>query len=262
MEILVLGATGSLGRKLVISLTGRGHSVRAGSRTDRSADNHENVTWVVVDRETGDGLEQAVTGADAVIDAANVRSGRRSVLDAVLVDGTRTVLDACHAAGDVHYVGISIVGIDDIPYGYYRAKVRQERVIDAAQGPVSLLRGTQFHELVDGLLTNATKLPLMPLPTGMRLQPIDSIDVALHLANVAEGDPRGHLPDIAGPEVRTLGELAEQWMAAGGRRKKVVRVPLPGRTGKALAAGALCAPAHAVRGRTFAQWLAAGEAGG
>ena len=262
MEILVLGATGSLGRSLVRELTSRGHSVRAGSRTDRSADNQENVTWVTVDRETGAGLERAVTGADAVIDAANVRSARRSALDAVLVRGTGTVLDACHAADDVHYVGISIVGIDDINYIYYKAKVRQERVIDAAPGPISLLRATQFHELVDQLLTTAAKLPVMPLPSAMTLQPIDAADVASRLADAAEDRPAGRLPDIAGPQVQTLGELAEQWATARGRRKKVVRIPLPGRTGKALAAGALCAPAHAVRGRTFAQWLASGEAAG
>jgi uncharacterized protein YbjT (DUF2867 family) len=260
MEILVLGATGSLGRSLVPQLTSRGHSVRAGSRTDRSAENAENVTWVTVDRETGEGLMQAIADADAVIDAANVRSGRRSVLDAVLVDGTARVLDACHAVGDVHYVGISIVGIDDIPYVYYKAKVRQEQVIEAAPGPISLLRATQFHELVDQLLTTAAKLPVMPLPVATKVQPIDSADVASRLADVAEGRPAGRLADIGGPRVETPGELAEQWSTARGRHKKVVRMPLPGRTGRALAAGALCAPAHAVPGRTFAQWLASAEA--
>jgi len=99
----------------------------------------------------------------------------------------------------------------------------------------------------------------MPLPTAMKVQPIDAADVARRLADVAEGPPRGRLPDIGGPEVRTLGELAAAWTAARRRRRKVLRVPLPGRTGRALAAGVLCAPAHAAPGRTFAQWLAEGE---
>jgi uncharacterized protein YbjT (DUF2867 family) len=256
MEILVLGATGSLGSGLVRELTRRGSTVRAGSRTDRSSENTENVTWVTGDRETGEGLMRAIADADAVIDAANVRSGRRSVLDAVLVDGTARVLDACHAVGDVHYVGISIVGIDDVPSAYYRAKVRQEQVVKAAPGPISLLRATQFHELVDQVLTIAAKLPVMPLPVATRVQPIDCADVASRLADVAEGRPAGRLADIGGPRVETLGELAEQWMTARSRRRKVLRLPVPGRTGRALAAGVLCAPAHAVPGRTFAQWLA------
>jgi uncharacterized protein YbjT (DUF2867 family) len=248
MEILVLGASGSLGRSLVRELTGRGHSVWAGSRTDLSATNRDSVAWVTVDRETGEGLKQAVTGADAVIDAANVRSARRSALDAALVDGTARVLDACHDAGDVHYVGISIVGIDEVPYVYYRAKVRQEHVIESAPGPISLLRATQFHELVDLLLTIAFKLPVVPLPTAVKLQPIESAVVASRLVDVAEGRPAGRLPDIGGPQVETLGELADQWLAARGRHRKVGD----------LAAGALCSPAHAVPGRTFAQWLSDG----
>ena len=171
MEVLVLGATGSLGRHLVEELIRRGHTVRAASRTDRPSTD-SSVRWVRVEVTTGHGLRNALDGADAVIDAGNVRSGKRAALDAVLVDGTRRVLEAAHAAGNIRYVGISIVGIDDIPYGYYRAKVRQERVIEAASGPWTLLRATQFHELVDFMLGAAAKLPLLPLPTATKLAPM------------------------------------------------------------------------------------------
>ena len=177
MEMLVLGATGSLGRSLNAELVQRGHVVRAASRTERPAAEGR-ARWVRVDLRTGDGLRQAIDGADAVIGAANVRSLRRSALDAVLVEGTGRVLDACHRLGDVRYVGISIVGIEQVPYGYYRAKLRQEAVIESGPAPWSLLRATQFHELLDQLLGTAARLPVMMLPTAIKAQPIDVADVA------------------------------------------------------------------------------------
>lgn len=254
MEMLVLGATGSLGRQLTGEIARRGHLVRAASRRDRR-DPEGRVRWVRVNRTSGEGLSQAVTGVDALIDAGNVRSARRSALDAGLVGGTRRVLDACHAAGDVHYVGISIVGIAELPYGYYGAKLRQERVIEDGPAPWSLLRATQFHDLVDQLFTSAARLPVLALPTAIRVQPIDVADVARRLVEVAEGPAQGRLADIGGPRVQTLGDLAEDWMRGRHRPKRLVRLPAPGRVGRALTVGALCAPQHPVDGLTFAHWL-------
>lgn len=262
MEVLVLGATGSLGRAVSAELGQREHGVRAASRSARSATEGQ-PSWVRVDLRTGAGLGPAVEGMDAVIDAANVRSVRRAALDAVLVDGTRRVLGACQAAGNVHYVGISIVGIDRVPYGYYQAKLRQERAIEDGPAPWSLLRSTQFHELIDQLCRTAARLPVMVLPTAARIQPVDVADVARRLADVAEGPAVGRLPEVGGPRVQTLGELAEEWLRDRRLSKRVVRLPLPARVGRPLAAGALCTPENAVHGRSFAQWLAtSGPAGG
>lgn len=260
MEVLLLGATGSLGRSLNAELAQRGHVVRAASRRERPA-TEGRTRWVRVDLRTGDGLRQAIEGADAVIDAANVRSLRRPVLNAVLVDGTSRVLDACHGLGEVHYVGISIVGIEQVPYGYYRAKLRQEAVIESGPTPWSLLRATQFHELVDQMITAASRLPVMVLPTAIKAQPIDVADVARLLADAAERPAAGRLPEVGGPREHTLGELAQQWMRVRQRQKRLMRLPLPKRVGEPLETGALCTQ-YAVNGRDFAAWLASAPAGG
>ncbi len=257
MDVLVLGATGSLGRSVSAELGQRGHRVRAASRRVRPTTEGQ-PSWVRVDLSTGAGLGRAVEGVDAAIDAANVRSARRAALDAVLVDGTRRVLEACQAAGGIHYVGISIVGIDQVPYAYYRAKLRQERVIESGPAPWSLLRATQFHDLIDQLFRAAARLPVLALPTAVRIQPVDVADVARRLADAAERPAGGRLPEVGGPRVQTLGELAEEWTRARRLSKRVVRLPLPGRIGGPLTAGALCTPDNAVDGRSFKQWLAAG----
>ena len=261
MEMLVLGATGSLGRSLTAELVQRGHVVRASSRMERTAAEGP-AHWVRVDLRTGEGLRAAIQGADAVIDAANVRSPRRSALDAVLVEGTGRVLDACHGMDDVHYVGISIVGIEQMPYGYYGVKLRQERMIECGPAPWSLLRATQFHELVDQMLRAAARLRVLVLPTAIKAQPIDVTDVARRLADAAERPAAGRLADIGGPRVQTLGELAQEWMRARHRRLRVLSLPLPGRVGKTLATGALCSPQQAIEGRDFAAWLASAPTGG
>ena len=254
MEVLLLGATGLLGRALTAELTQRGHHVRAASRRQRPA-GEQQVRWIRVDLKTGDEVAQAVDGVDVVIDAANVRTLRRSALDAVLVEGTARVLEACHRHGDIHYVGISIVGIEQVPYRYYRAKLRQEELIHRALVPWSLVRATQFHQLVDQLLSTAARPPVMVLPTTIKVQPIDVTDVARVLAGAAERPAASRLPDIGGPRVHTLGELAQQWMRARQRRKRLVRLPLPRSVAQPLQAGALCTP-NAVEGRDFATWLA------
>lgn len=256
MEVLVLGATGTLGREVTAELLRRGHVSRAASRRDRPPGD-DAVRWVRVDHATGAGLSPAVAGAAAVIDATNVRAASRSANDRVLVNGTRRVLEACSAVGGIHYVGISIVGLEHLPYGYYAAKLRQEGVIENGPAPWSLLRSTQFHALLDRILATAARLPCLALPPTIPAQPVDAADVAARLVGVAEGAARGRLGEIGGPRVQTLGELAEDWMRVRGRRKRLIRLPAPGRIGRALSAGALCTPDPAVGGLTFAQWLAA-----
>ncbi len=255
MEVLLLGASGSIGRGASAELLARGHAVRAASRTPQASVAGSGPRWFPVDLTTGAGLLDAVRGVDAVVDLANVRSPRPSALDAVLVDGTRRVLRACQELGGVRYVGISIVGIDEIPYVYYRAKLRQERVIESGGAPWSLLRSTQVHDFVDQILSLSGRAPALVLPTDVRLQPIAVADVARSLADAAEQPAAGRLPEVGGPRIQTLGELAQEWLRARGQSKRVLRVPLPGRVGTALARGRLCTPQHAVDGADFAQWL-------
>jgi uncharacterized protein YbjT (DUF2867 family) len=252
MRVAVIGGTGGLGRLLAAGLAARGDEVRVVSRHAPRAPLADGITHRRADLASGDGLAEAVAGVEAVVDAVNELRRAR----AVLVGGTRRLLEAEAAAGVAHHVAISIVGCERVPWSYYDAKAAQEDVV--AAGPVawSLLRATQFHPLLAGTFAAAARWRLVPTGRAL-LQPIDPAVVAERLVAAVHAGPAGRLPDLAGPEVHTLTELANAWRAADRRGLVRVRVPFVGRVGRALRAGGLTAPAAAADGPTFAQWLAA-----
>jgi uncharacterized protein YbjT (DUF2867 family) len=185
------------------------------------------------------------------VDASNSRKEAQEVL----VEGTRRLLAAEAQAGVGHHVGISIVGCDRVPMAYYKVKVAQEEAIASGPVPWSLLRASQFHSLLDWVFAGAARFRV--LPTGSaRMQPIDAAIVARCLAGVAHEEPAGRLPDIAGPEILRLTELARAWRNAKGRRLLPLRIPMIGKAGRALRDEGLCEPDAAVaESRTFEQWL-------
>jgi uncharacterized protein YbjT (DUF2867 family) len=243
MRIAIVGGAGTLGGHVTTELTGRGCEVRVLSR--RSAD-------YPVDLVTGHGLAAAIDGCDAVVDASN--ASRRAA--DVLVDGSRRLLAAEQAAGVPHHVGISIVGCERVAMGYYKVKAAQEQVISTGPVPWSIVRATQFHELAAMALTAAARWRVLPIP-AIQFQTIAAAEVARVVADVATGEPgRGRL-EVAGPQVRTAAELVHTWRAITGRRAFSVPVPVPGKIGRALRAGALTAQHADVLGtETFAEWLA------
>ena len=252
MKVAVAGGTGTLGTPLVAELARRGSEVLALSRT-APRELPEGAAHRRVDLSAGDGLAEALTGVEVLVDAANTSPSRGDELVAI----TRRLLDAAAGANVRHFVGVSIVGCDRVPTSYYKAKVRQEEAIAAGQVPWSLLRATQFHNLLDWAFGAAARWRL--LPTGSaRLQPVDVRVVAARLAEAAHSEPAGRLPDLAGPEVRTLSELAHAWRAARGRRLLPLRIPMAGRIGRPLRDAALCDPRAAAGGPTFEEWLAGG----
>ncbi|MFJ3188512.1 SDR family oxidoreductase [Streptomyces halstedii] len=241
----VAGGTGTLGSAVAEELRGRGHRVRVLSR--HSPDHP-------VDLTTGQGLAGALAGCDVVVDASNSTSPKKA--RTTLVDGSRLLLAAEEKAGVGHHVGISIVGCEKVPIGYYRTKVAQERVVES--GPVgwSMVRATQFHELVAGVLAPLARCGVHPLPKA-RLQTVAAVEVAHAVADVAERPALRGRVEVAGPEITDLRDLALQWRAAHRSRVLPVPVPLPGAVGRALRAGALTTGRPDVRGTTtFAQWLA------
>lgn len=251
MRVAVVGGTGSLGSRVVRELAARGDDVRVLSR-GAPKDPPAGVSHSRVDLTTGDGLAAALDGVDTVVDAVNDSSRKAR---AVLVEGGRRLLAAEAAAGVRHHVAISIVGCDEVPFSYYRAKVEQEAVVAGGGIPWSLLRATQFHDLIAMAFAAAGRL--RAIPTGSaRLQPIEAAVVARQLADAVHDGPAGRLPDVAGPEIQTLTELSRAWRAHQGRRLIPIPIPAVGRAGRALAAGVLCAPDGAQPGRTFAEWLA------
>lgn len=248
MQIVVTGGSGSLGGAVIGKAIAAGHDVVAVSRHPPRA-LPAGARHAAVDVTTGVGLAAAMAGADVVIDGTNAMRDAR----AVLVDGTRRVLDAAKAAGVKHFVGISIVGIDDAPYDYYRIKVEQERVITDGPVPWSLLRATQFHDLIPRMAV--ARLGIVPAPRGGKVQPIDVREVADVLVAAAGAAPAGRLPDVGGPEVLDIPTAMRGWVKAAGKRRWVVAVPLPGKLGRFLRRGGLCCPDRAVGKLTFGEWL-------
>jgi uncharacterized protein YbjT (DUF2867 family) len=245
MRIAVTGGTGTLGRPVAEALRARGHDVRVLSR---SAPEYP------VDLTTGEGLDAALEGVEVVVDAANGPPSKKAA--AVLVDGGRRLLEAEARAGVRHHVCVSIVGIEDVPMAYYRVKVAQERVVEEGGVPWTIVRATQFHDLLAQLLGTAARFFVQPAP-GAKFQPVEVGEVAQAVADVAEGEPRRGRLSVAGPEVHELRELGRLWRQASGRRGPAVPFPLPGGAGRALRAGALTAAQPDVRGTTtFASWLA------
>ena len=246
MRIAIAGGTGILGRHLTAELRSRGHEVRVLSR---SAPQYR------VDLRTGAGLGSALEGCDIVVDASNNASRKAAQ---VLVGGTRRLLAAEQAAGIGHHVCVSIVGCDQVPVGYFRVKTDQENLV--AQGPVpwTIVRATQFHELVAKACEAAARWRMLPAPRGL-LQPIAAAEVARYVASLAEQPPRRDRSVVAGPEVSELRTLARTWRSVTGRRLAVLPVYVPGQAGRALRAGALTTGHAEHHGRvSFSAWLETG----
>lgn len=230
MKILVTGGTGALGQQVVPLLAGRGAAVRILSRRSREV---EGVEAVRGDMVTGEGLAEAVRDVDVLVHCAS--DPRHWHGD---VEGTSRLLDAAKGASRPHVVYVSIVGVDRIPFGYYRAKLAAETLVRDCGLPWTLLRATQFHDLVLQLVAAVAKPPVVVVPKGMVAQPVDTRDVAQRLASLALSEPAGRVPDFGGPRVWSVQEAVRAYLAAAHvRRKIVVSVPLPGKTARAFRAG-------------------------
>jgi uncharacterized protein YbjT (DUF2867 family) len=253
MKVAVAGGTGVLGKPLVAELVARGDEVLALSRT-APRKLPDGASHQRVDLTTGDGLAEALSGVEVIVDASNSRTPRRAA--PVMVEGAKRLLRAGAEAGAQHYVGVSIVGCERVPMAYYKTKVEQEEAITAGPIPWSLLRATQFHTLLDHLFKQDARFGIVRAGSA-RFQPVDAPVVAERLAAAAHADPAGLLPDVAGPEVLTLSELATAWRRAG-HRALPLRFPMIGPIGRPLREGALCNPDAAAGGRTFEEWLARG----
>lgn len=230
--ILVTGGTGTLGRAVVARLG----SARVLSR--RPAPNR-----VVGDLRTGAGLSAALSEVDTVIHCAT--SLRKHD-----VTHARRLVEAC-AASRPHIVYVSIVGIEEIPLPYYRAKLAVERLLAGSGLPLTVLRATQFHDLILRLFTVQRWSPALFVPAGARFQPVDVADVAERLVSLAAGAPAGRVADFGGPQVRPIRELARAYL--GARRRPIVPVRVPGAVLRGYRTGANLGPAAGTV--TFEQFL-------
>lgn len=240
--ILVTGGTGSLGRLVSERLRADGHEVRVLSRHSRP--------YAVDLREGGSGLAEAVAGVDTVVHCASTPKGGDE-------QAARHLIEAARNAGVRHLLYISIVGVDRVPLPYYRSKLAVEKLVEESGLGWTVLRTTQFHDLVLRVLGAAAKLPVLLLPAGVADQPVEVAEVAARLAALAPAAPAGRVPDLGGPEVRTLPELARVYLRASGRRRRVLEVPLAGRAYRAFRAGGHLVPERADGKGTFEEFLEA-----
>lgn len=254
MSVLVTGGTGTLGKLVVPRLLAAGVGVRVLSRTAREA--ADGVQYVVGDLATGVGVEDAVKGVDTVLHCAGSTKGDD--------EKARHLMKAASAAGVGHVVYISVVGADRTPvvsgidrsmFGYIAAKREAEKVVAESGVPWTTLRATQFHDLLFTLAQGMGKLPVIPVPSGIKAQPVDPAVVADRLVELALGKPAGLVPDLAGPKIYSLKDLIRSYLKATGKRRMFVPMRVPGKAAAAFRSGANLAP-EAGAGRTWEDFLA------
>ncbi len=213
MKIVVIGGTGLIGSKTVAILRQRGHEVVAASPRNG------------INAITGEGLKEAMAGAAVVIDLANSPSFEdKAVLEFFETSG-RNLLAAESTAGVRHHVALSIVGTDRTPdNGYFRAKVAQEKLVEASAIPYTIIRATQFMEFLGAIAGASADGNLVRLSPGL-FQPIAAEDVSAIVADVALAPPRNGIVEIAGPERGPLNEVIARYLKAIGDPREVVRDP-------------------------------------
>lgn len=225
-RVLITGGTGDLGSHLLPLLTNSRNTVRIMSRGSRKAGFDVSIEWAQASIESGDGLAQAVAGVDVIAHLASDATKPQQID----VQGIASLLRHAEKAGVGHFVYISITGIEQIPFGYYIAKLEAERIIERSAVPWTILRATQFHSLMPKLfLLPAIKTPFIGLiPKAFKFQLMDEREAAVRLSELVGGDPAGRVDDIGGPEVLTLGEIARSYLKATGSRKLLMNLPMFG----------------------------------
>ena len=254
--ILVTGGTGTLGRLVVARLREAGRDVRVLSRHGGGAEADATVEYVTGDLATGAGVEAAVEGIEVVVHCAGARIGDDAT--------TRNLVRAASRAGARHLVYISVVGADRIPirsridramFGYFGSKLAAEQVVAGSGIPWTTLRATQFQQTFLSVARGMAKLPVIPVPSGFRFQPIDAREVAARLAELALDEPAGLVPEIGGPQALGMGELIRIYLQATHRRRLLVSVPTMGAAAAAFRAGENLTPDRVMARTTWEEFV-------
>jgi uncharacterized protein YbjT (DUF2867 family) len=212
MRIVVIGGSGLIGTKLVNRLRQRGHEVVAASPNSG------------VNTITGEGLAEALAGAEVVVDVANSPSFEDQAALEFFETSGRNLLSAEAAAGVRHHVALSIVGTDRSDNGYFRAKVAQEKLIATSGIPYTIIRSTQFLEFLGAIAASSADGNMVRISPGL-FQPIAADDVAANVADVALAPPRNGVVEIAGPERAPFNEIVACYLKAVGDPRVVVSDP-------------------------------------
>jgi uncharacterized protein YbjT (DUF2867 family) len=249
MKIVIIGGTGLIGSKTVAILRQRGHEVLAASPNSG------------VNTITGEGLREALAGAQVVIDLANSPSFEDKAVMQFFETSGRHLLAAEAAAGVRHHVALSIVGTDRSPdIGYFRAKVVQEKLTRDSGIPYTIIRSTQFMEFFRAIADSSADGNVIRISPGL-FQPIAADDVAANVADVALAAPRNGILEIAGPERAPFNEFVARYLKAVGDPRKVVSDPEARYWGGRLEERSLVPLGEARLGRIgFDEWLRRSQA--
>jgi uncharacterized protein YbjT (DUF2867 family) len=213
MRITVVGASGLIGAKLVDVLTAGGHDVVAASRSTG------------VDVLTGEGLADALAGADALVDVLNSPSFDDDPVMQFFTTSTANLVAAATEANVGHYVCLSIVGADGLPdSGYLRAKVAQEKILTDSGLPYTIVRATQFAEFTEAITASLTDGDEVRVPDAL-IQPVPADQVVAEVARAAVAPPLQMVVNIGGPDKISFEEMARTVLAKQGVDKTVVVDP-------------------------------------
>jgi uncharacterized protein YbjT (DUF2867 family) len=215
MKIVVIGGTGLIGSKTVAILRKGNHEVLAASPQNG------------VNTITGEGLKQAMSGTEVVVDLANSPSFEDKAVLEFFETAGRNLLTAEAAAGVRHHVALSIVAVDRTDNGYFRAKLAQEKLVEASGIPYTIVRATQFLEFLRAIADSSADGNVVKLPPCL-FQPIAADDVAANVADVAVAPPRNGIVEIAGPERAPFDEIIARYLKAVADPREVVRDPTAG----------------------------------
>jgi uncharacterized protein YbjT (DUF2867 family) len=244
MKIVVIGGSGLIGSKLVNKLAERGHEALAASPDSG------------VNTLTGEGLDEALEGAAVVVDVSNAPAWEDDAVMDFFTTATSNLLAAEASAGVGHHVALSVVGTDRLTEsGYFRAKLAQEKLIEAASIPYSIVRATQFFEFVQRIADDATDGNTVRLPPAM-FQPMAAEDVASGVGRVAVGSPVNGIVEIGGPEPWRFDEIIGRVLTARHDPRQVISDPQARYYGAALQERTLLPGKDASLGEThFEEWL-------
>jgi uncharacterized protein YbjT (DUF2867 family) len=244
--ILVTGGTGTLGRLVVSRLRAAGCAVRVLSRHDR--EDTDGIKYVTCDLLRDDGVEAAIGGAETILHLAGAPKGDDRA--------TQHLVRAASQSRVMHLVYVSVIGADRVPIGYFRSKFAAEQAVADSGLPFTTLRAAQFHDLILTVAQKMARMPLIPMPTVVRFQPVDADEVAARLVGLALGEPGGLVPDLPGPKIYPMRDLVRGYLEACGKHRLMMPIPLPGKTGRAYRAGENLSLERAAGHRTWEDFLA------
>ena len=265
MRVLVTGGTGNLGRQLLPKLARAGYEVVALSRRPLPADIP--ARYAPGDLSTGEGIEDAMLGCDALLHAATGGFGDRYSLrwavfhrSGVDVRGTQMLLEAAERTGIGHFLFTSIVGMDRVPYWpsiyrFFKHKLAAERLVRESSTPWTIARFTQFHPLLDHIFKWQFGSPGPVVVLDALGQPIDPLDAADAVISHLGRDPARDAVEIGGPEVLAARDIVDAWTARRGVDRKAHVYRAPGKMGRAMVDGALTCPDQAIGTITWGKWL-------